>query len=528
MAGRFHLAAMSAAAASRHAFRPVKPKNLIFCFDGTCSDPEDAVQERTSSGGLRDASITNVLKLHLLFGGDLNNGNKHKLDQQSLYYPGVGTYGHVLNRIFNAGFALTDVGRIIKTGLKDLQTYYKDGDKIFVVGYSRGAAIARRFCSVMSKEIKPEARAEVELLICFDTVASIGMPDLNVERRPASDVVFENRVIASNIKQALHCVSLDEKRKAFQPTLMNTEERVTEVWFAGSHGDVGGGYRRDGLSDNVLRFVLAELKRRETGVVTIAPTAVKYDEISAVDDEIEIELDDLIVEANKFGISHEQSRIWPISKFTLHDRRAVKIKNDQITNDPPVIHHTVAERIYGDDDYRPQSLKKVCHDILYPDGTTVTFDNLAHHIRIGMHPLKPLNLGETRTLPVYAHQFYNRTGLVLEAGKTYAFEAKPGQTWQDGGIKCGAGGWDRNHPDVKWITDIGVRVMEPFRRVPGANWFCLIGAVGDHDKELFTIGTDRVTHIPSKSDEFCPFANDLKRMYANNDGFIEVNVTRLT
>ena len=46
-------------------------KNIIFCFDGTCNDPEDAVQKEFLIGGAKDNSITNVLKLHLLFGGDL-------------------------------------------------------------------------------------------------------------------------------------------------------------------------------------------------------------------------------------------------------------------------------------------------------------------------------------------------------------------------------------------------------------------------------------------------------------------------
>ncbi len=501
-------------------------KNLVFCFDGTSNDPEDAVQERTRSGGLEDSSITNVLKLHLLLGGDLKDGNPHGLPQLSLYYPGVGTYGNALKRAFNLGLALTDVGRIIDAGLEDLRKHHQPGDRIFVIGYSRGAAIARRFCSVVSKTTGLKNK-KVDLLVCFDTVASIGMPDLHTDRRPASDVIFEDRFIAKNIKQAIHCVSLDDKRRAFQPTLMNAEARVTEIWFAGAHSDVGGGRRRDGLSDSVLRFVLDEFERRRTGLVTIPPTAVKYDEISASDEETAIELDDLIVEPNTFGISHEQSKGGLFSSFLLYDRSCVVISDDKITKQRPWVHHSVAERIYGDDDYRPTSLKKSRHEILYPDWTRNTFDSLAHHIRIGMRSLDPLARGESRTVPVYAHQFYNRTGVVLEAGRTYRFKAKAGKTWKDGGIECGPDGWDRDHPDCNWIKDIGVKAMEPFRRVPDADWFCLIGSVGDKDGELFSIGKATVTHTPTRSDEFCPFANDLKRMYANNDGFIEVTVTRV-
>ena len=68
--------------------------------------------------------------------------------------------------------------------------------------------------------------------------------------------------------------------------------------------------------------------------------------------------------------------------------------------------------------------------------------------------------------------------------------------------------------------------MAPFRRLAEADWFALVGAVGDSEDELFLIGAGTARYKPSKSDEFCPFANDLKRMYSNNDGYIEVVVTR--
>jgi len=69
--------------------------------------------------------------------------------------------------------------------------------------------------------------------------------------------------------------------------------------------------------------------------------------------------------------------------------------------------------------------------------------------------------------------------------------------------------------------------MEPYRREEDANWFKLIGAVGDSDREQFIIGTKLTKHPVQKSGEFCPFANDLKRMYGNNEGRIYLTVKRL-
>ena len=49
-------------------------KRLIFCFDGTDNDPNDAKPEKEWFGlfGSKDNGVSNVFKLHLYFGGDLN------------------------------------------------------------------------------------------------------------------------------------------------------------------------------------------------------------------------------------------------------------------------------------------------------------------------------------------------------------------------------------------------------------------------------------------------------------------------
>lgn len=78
-------------------------KNILIFFDGTGNDPADAVQKREwlGLGELEDDSISNVLKLHLLFGGDLDNGNNEG-DQLCFYYSGVGTHGGKIRRTINS------------------------------------------------------------------------------------------------------------------------------------------------------------------------------------------------------------------------------------------------------------------------------------------------------------------------------------------------------------------------------------------------------------------------------------------
>ena len=199
-------------------------KKLIFCFDGTCNDPEDA------GDFFEDSSISNVLKLHALFGGKLspaNTKNAKTPNQQSFYYSGVGTRGSWLAKTFNAMFAPAygEMDDILDEAYADLKKQkYKEGDEIYIFGFSRGAAIARMFAANIDKK--------VTFLGVFDTVAATrGSLDLNPESYPSSGIVFENGTVGSHVQEAVHLVAMDEKRLTFQPTLFNKDDRVTEVWF---------------------------------------------------------------------------------------------------------------------------------------------------------------------------------------------------------------------------------------------------------------------------------------------------------
>ena len=502
-------------------------KNLIFCFDGTCNDPEDATQEETFTGGAKDNSITNVLKLHLLLGGDFKKVVIPPDDtQKSLYYSGVGTYGSKFKRAFNAALAPEnlDVRDIINDGLDDFNAFYEDNDRIFIFGFSRGAAIARRFASILELD---HGNPPVRFLGVFDTVASIGIPNLSKKDRPASDVVFERgHTIAGNITEALHLVSLDEKRKAFQPTLMNYEDRVTEIWFPGAHADVGGGYHRDGLSDVTLRLMLDELDRRSLGLRIIPPSKVDYAKLLPDNAGYSIDFSDVIIEPDIFSKNHQQRRPPMTAWLTLDDRELRVNENDLKSERKPVVHHSVTERIYGDREYRPKSLQGVQHKILSPDGSRKEYMGLQHHQETGMRPLSALQSGESKDVIIYAHQKYNRTGLMLQKGVKYTFEVKGDQTWKDGGVTCGPEGWDRSDVTLG-LKEIAIAGMEPFRRCPDANWFALIGCIGDNDENSFLIGDEKTLHTPLRSAEFSAFANDLSRSYGNNQGRIRLTVTRL-
>ncbi len=75
-----------------------------------------------------------------------------------------------------------------------------------------------------------------------------------------------------DVKNAYHCLAVDEKRAQFPATLWTSAptsgQTIEQVWFSGCHGDVGGGSSLAGgvdentrLCDVTLGWMAAKAKR---------------------------------------------------------------------------------------------------------------------------------------------------------------------------------------------------------------------------------------------------------------------------
>lgn len=509
-------------------------KKIIICFDGTCNEPADAEQKSAyfGLGELEDSSITNVLKLHLLLGGDLKGRNAFEADgQYCFYHSGVGTYGSLTRKAFNAALAPQnqDVDHIIEMGFKDLNSVYKAGDRIFLFGFSRGAAIARQFAARLRSnvpEVKPGDKP-VRFMGVFDTVAVIGEANLDSNEKPVSDVLFEDNFIADTVQEALHLVALDEKRIGFQPTLMNKQDAVTEIWFSGAHADVGGGYRKDGMSDVSLSFMLEQIRDRNLGLRILHPKDIEYEKLLPPSAGFKIDYTDVMINANPLGTSHQQKRPLLRGKITLNDRELRVNENDRPSAELPLLHHSVADRIHGDPDYKPQSLVHEKHRMMMPGGREEIFDGLSEHRKFQGNPLLDLNPGQQQTVRVFSSLKYNPSGIQLRKDKRYVFsEKKKGQQWYDSTIPAGIEGWDLDTVKLGF-KEFFIRMSEDERRVPDAKWFELVATLGKSDKNAFRIlnHLDPSTpYLPPENGEFSPFANDLESRYGNNLGYVDIIV----
>lgn len=122
--------------------------------------------------------------------------------------------------------------------------------------------------------------------------------------------------------------------------------------------------------------------------------------------------------------------------------------------------------------------------------------------------------GEAATIE--AERLWNATMIQVVAGHRYRFEARG--RWEDSHISTDPDGYT----SPSWL----LRRSEWMRRAPDANWFVLICSVDFDEDLLFVIGSGRTLLMPRSGLLTC-FANDVKSMYWNNRGAVELTVTEV-
>jgi len=199
----------------------------------------------------------------------------HRANRRLYYEPGMQWEGWL------RGLALIE-GRGISPQIQRaygwLASGYREGDRIFLFGYSRGAYAVRSLAGVIDRVglLKrehateravrlawrhyergpdiPAARAfatrfchaavPVEMVGVWDTVKTLGvrLPLLWMFAKDRQG--FHNHHLGHAIRHGYHALALDETREAFAPVLWDCppgwEGNVEQVWFRGAHGDVGG------------------------------------------------------------------------------------------------------------------------------------------------------------------------------------------------------------------------------------------------------------------------------------------------
>ncbi len=106
----------------------------------------------------------------------------------------------------------------------------------------------------------------IRLIGVWDTVGALGIPLsglrlVNVVNRRWQ---FHDTDLSTTVGSAFQAVAIDEKRKPFKPTIWKQQpdapasQQLEQVWYAGVHSDVGGGYPQRQLADITLWWMKTE------------------------------------------------------------------------------------------------------------------------------------------------------------------------------------------------------------------------------------------------------------------------------
>ncbi len=284
---------------------------VVLCSDGT-----------GNKGGY--GADSNVFKLYKAI--DIHSPAR---PQVTYYDNGVGTASNKYLRAITGAF-----GFGFHQNVRDLYEFlarnYREGDKVFLFGFSRGAATVRAFAGMIGvcglldarrhcwrgqegfidearfQELIDEAmkayrahRAKpavaedfkrnyahplsgnggadgkfaIELVGVWDTVSALGWPQdwsflvnwLFKGLEYVSNLVFPhdfyNYQTGPFVNRVYHALAIDDERKTFHPKVWDESRpdrpvHIEQVWFAGVHSSVGGGYPRAGLSNVALDWMM--------------------------------------------------------------------------------------------------------------------------------------------------------------------------------------------------------------------------------------------------------------------------------
>jgi len=283
--------------------------------------------------------------------------------------------------------------------------------------------------------------------------------------------------------------------------------------------------------------MIDELKRRDLGILLLSPKEVACDDLVEGDHE-PIGYDDLIIQPNPLGISHEQHAITHFKEAFL-DYRSPRILINEIPSIyPPIIHHSLFDRMASNPEYVPHALRDrmlnpytnetLSFRVWYSAQQIVQYTSIYDASLAAAHSASPLSIGESRMFSVQANQRYSPTRVLVKAGEYYRFDLDRNQLWYDSDISATPRGWDRSR--ISGVKELIFRFAESGRRCPEAEWFEVIGTINKEDRHLFRIlhhTDDEHPYEAQENGELFVFANDMIDKYDNNLGSVDMTVTRI-
>ncbi len=360
------------------------PKNIIICSDGTGNT---AIKGRG----------TNVFKLYEAVDLIGHKINRALIPQLAIYDDGVGNEDFKPLKVF-AGITGFGLARNVRLLYKSLVRVYDPGDRIFLFGFSRGAFTVRTLagliaeCGILDIGKLPttealdravarayrvyrqqyhttlatllrrqtnrqmiarfeeryarQAGVRIRFIGVWETVDAVGAPwhigdyiNATIQR-----FKFPDLKLHPNVDFACQALSIDDERQTFHPLLWEHDDRIEQVWFAGSHSNVGGGYEKQGLSLVTLDWMMRQASHK-AGLRLLASDRALYREHANVDDKL----------------YDPRSGTGLFYRWAPRDMGAICAKHGV----PPLIHLSALERLaHGTGDYAPGNIAPLAKVII--------------------------------------------------------------------------------------------------------------------------------------------------------------------
>lgn len=351
-------------------------RNVIICCDGTNNE-------------FGRQNVTNVIKFFNLL-DDIDPKS-----QISYYSPGVGTMG-------GSKWIKSAFGWGVEEDIRDMYKYlmdrYSNGDKIFLLGFSRGAYAVRGLaglinkCGLLQKGNDNLIRYALDMYWNKNNLTEadmfkdafsrsietyfVGVWDTVSSYFPyPRSHVFGDNILRHSVRFGYQALAIDERRADFNAEVWRNEminlpdvnkkrkheniydpnsdqeefPMIEQVWFAGVHSNIGGFYDEDGLSNVSLKWMINKgllhnlifrknTKEDFTSNLTNPPNKIiSTDEIPEF---TEGDYRDKIIDSS-------------VGLWNLRPKRRRKIPENSR------IHETVLKRMrYADVSYHPKNLPK--------------------------------------------------------------------------------------------------------------------------------------------------------------------------
>jgi uncharacterized protein (DUF2235 family) len=232
--------------------------------------------------------------------------------------------------------------------------------------------------------------AKIRFVGVWDTVSAYGAP-LDEMTRGISRYIWPlelptHTLPRDRVTRACHALALDEERTTFHPELWNEgdvpveepdpakeryvkDEQLSQVWFAGVHSNVGGGYPDDALAYIPFVWMITEAQR----------CGLKFKSSSAQPPADPDTFRNAISRRDKDGRIYDPRaglgayyRYGPRKLVELCNTRYRKKEDDEVVVSRPKIHESVFRRIANHAHaYAPVGLPPV-YDIVRDDGAILT------------------------------------------------------------------------------------------------------------------------------------------------------------